>query len=390
MLNVKDIPPLSNGKSMSTADQSPSVESQTLVPRIPGHPPVAKKLSHITEIHGDKLQDDYFWIREKENPEVTALLNAENAYTDEKLSDVKQLRNDLFTEMKARIKEDDAEVPYRKGDYFYYVRMEAGKQYPYYCRKFKSLEATEEVLLDGNLLAEGKKFFAMGVFEISPKQDWLAYSVDFDGSERYAIYFKNLITGNLSPEVISGAAHSLEWANDNHTVYYTMLDSQDRPDSLHRHYVGTHPAGDRMLYKEADAQLFVYCSKSKNDRYIFLELHGKVTSEIYYLDADRPTEAFQIIEPRRRGILYNVVQHDSRFLILTNDKNQNFRLVEAPITKPRASEWKELRAGSPTLFLEDVEVFKSHYVLSERENGLPQIRIIDFAKKRRSRRRAFN
>lgn len=341
--------------------------------------PVAKKIAHVTEIHGEKLNDDYFWIREKENPEVIALLNAENLYTEEKLSDVKQLREDLFTEMKARIKEDDAEVPYRKGDYFYYVRMEAGKQYPFYCRKFKTLGAQEEILLDGNQLAIGKKFFSLGVFEISPKQDWLAYSVDFDGSERHSVYFKNLATQALSPEVIHGAAHSLEWANDNRTVYYTMLDAQDRPDSLYRHYVVTHPTGDRLLYKEADAQLFVYCSKSKNDRYIFLELHGKVTSEIYYLDADRPTEAFQVIEPRRRGVLYSVEQHYSRFLILTNDRNQNFRLVEAPVAKPRASEWKELRVGSPTLFLEDLEVFKSHYVLSERENGLTQIRVVEFA-----------
>ena len=340
--------------------------------------PVAKKVPHKTEIHGDTLVDEYFWMRQKENPEVIAHLNAENAYTEERLAPEKDLREKLFEEMKGRIKEDDSEVPYRKGDYFYYVRMIPGKQYALYCRKFKSLDAPEEILLDGNELAEGQKYFSLGVFEMSPRHDWLAYSVDFDGSEKYSIYFKHLESGAISPEVIPGAAHSLEWANDNKTVFYTMLDEHERPDRLLRHVVGADPMKDELLYKETDAQLFVSCSKSKSDEYLFLDLHGKVTSEVHYLNANEPNGKFKVIEPRRRGILYSVTHHDSRFLIVTNDTVQNFRLVEAPVGAPQAANWKELRSGSPKIFIEDAEAFRSHLVLHERENGLPQLRVIDF------------
>jgi oligopeptidase B len=340
-------------------------------------PPLAKKIEHKTEIHGQTLLDPYFWLREKENPEVIAHLNAENAFTDATLKDMDQIKADLFEEMKARIKEDDSEVPYRKGDHYYYVRMIPGQQYALYCRKHLSLEAPEEILLDGNKLAEGQKFFSLGVFEVSPAQDWLAYSVDFDGSEKYSIYFKNLKTNVLLPTSIPGAAHSLEWANDNQTIFYSMLDEHERPDRVLRHTLGTDPAQDKLIYKEEDAQLFVYCSKSKSDRYLFIDLHGKVTSEIHFLDADTPTEDFQVIEPRKRGVLYSLAHHDERFFILTNDTVQNFRLAETPTQTPSAKNWKTIKEGSAQLFLEDVEAFKNHLVIEERENGLPQIRILD-------------
>ena len=344
-------------------------------------PPTAKKIPYKTEIHGDTLVDDYFWLREKENLEVISHLNAENAYTEIVLKDMDQTKTELFEEMKARIKEDDSEVPYRKGEYFYYVRMVPGQQYALYCRKHLSLTNPEEILLDGNQLAEGKKFFGLGVFEMNPKQDWLAYSVDFDGSEKYSIYFKNLKTGKLSKETIPGAAHSLEWANDNKTVFYTMLDEHERPDRVLRHTVGADPAKDVLIYKEEDAQLFVSCSKSKSDRFIFIDIHGKVTSEIHYLNADKPTDAFKVIEPRRRGILYSLAHHDTRFFILTNDTVQNFRLAEAPTHAPQATNWMTIKEGSAKLFLEDVEAFQNHLVIEERENGLPQIRILDLANK---------
>ena len=344
--------------------------------------PIAKKVEHITEIHGDRLSDDYFWLREKENPEVIAHLNAENAYKEEQLNDEKELRETLFTEMKARIKEDDTDVPTKKDDYYYYSRMTAGQQYPAYCRKHLSLDAPEEILLDGNVLGAGQKYFSVGIFEVSPLHDWLAYAVDLDGSEKYAIHFKNLKTGELSPEVITGASHSLEWANDNKTVFYAMLDAQERPDRVFRHVVGADSANDVLLYKENDPQLFVHCSKSKSEEYLFIELHGKVTSEIYFIRADQPEADFQVVEPRRRGILYSVDHHDDRFLIVTDDTIPNCRLVEAPVSEPSAKNWKELRAGSTEIYLEDVECFENFMVLSERQNGLPQLRVIEFASKK--------
>ena len=341
------------------------------------HPPKAKKLPHKTEIHATTLIDDYFWLREKENPEVIAHLNAENAYTADALRDMEPLKEKIFEELKGRLQEDDTAVPVRKGDFHYYSRMVAGRQYPVYCRKYRTLDAVEEIVLDCNALAEGQKFFSLGVYEVSPNHAWLAYSVDLDGSERHSIFFKRLKDQYTSPEVIPGAAHSLEWAADNKTVFYTMLDEHERPDRVLRHEVGANPTSDELIYKETDAQLFVYCSKSKNDETIFIELHGKVTSEIHYLDAEKPHSAFKVIEPRKRGVLYSVAQHGDRFFLLVNDTVQNFRLVEAPVANPGSKNWKEVRAGSQTRFLEDVDAFRDFLVLSERENGLPQIRIVD-------------
>lgn len=347
--------------------------TQTSAPQ----PPVVSKKPFRIETHGDVRIDDYFWLREKENSDVIALLNAENAYTEAMLAPEKNLRETLFEEMKARLKEDDAEVPYRKGEYFYYSRMEPGRQYAISCRKKGSLDAPEEILLDGNVLAEGQKYFKMGVFDVSPDHQWLAYSVDNDGGEKYTLYFKNLKTGELSPESIPGTYYSCEWGNDNKTVFYTLLDANDRPDRLVRHTLGTDPATDVVLFKENDPSFFVGCSKSRSERYIFLESAGKITSEIYFLDADQPTGDFKVIEPRRRGIEYDVTHHGDHFYIVTNDQVQNFRLVKAPVSNPGAVHWVELRRGSPTLFIRAAEAFKGYLLLHEREQGLMQIRVLD-------------
>ena len=344
-------------------------------------PPQAKKIPHRTEIHGDTLIDDYFWIREKTSPEVMDHLKAENAYSESILAQTGDTRARLFEEMKARIKEDDAEVPYRKGEYFYYSRMEPGKQYAIRCRKRGSLTASEEIILDDNLLADGQKYFSLGIFDVSPDHNWLAYAVDLDGSEKYTIHFKNLLTGALSPESIPGAATSLEWANDNKTVFYTMLDEHERPDRMLRHVIGEEPAKDSLIYKEADSQMFVYCGKSRSERFIFLELQGKVTSEILFIEASQPLQTFKMVEPRRRDILYSITHHEDLFFIVTNDTVKNFRLVSAPVDAPQAANWKEVRAGSSAVFIEDAHAFRSYLVLDERQNGLRQLRIVDLKTK---------
>lgn len=340
-------------------------------------PPIAKKVPYRLEAHGDIRIDDYYWLREKENPEVLEFLKAENAYTESVLAAEQNLRESLFEELKNRLKEDENGVPYKNGDYDYYWRMEPGRQYAIHCRKRRTQDAVEEILLDENALAEGKPYFSLGGLEITEDHRWIAYAVDFNGSERYQIYFKNLETGELSSEVITGASASFEWANDNRTFFYTLLDEHDRPDRLMRHALGEDPSKDVLVYKEQDPQFFVYCSKSRSRSYIFLDIVGKITSETWFIDADRPTDEFRVIEPRRRGIEYSVSHHTNRFFIVTNDEVQNFRLIEAPVENPGAANWKELLRGNPELFIEDCEAFRNHLVVHVREKGLPRLRIYD-------------
>lgn len=343
----------------------------------PHRPPTAKKVPYRIETHGDARVDNYFWLREKTNKDVISLLENENAYTEAVLSTTGDLRERLFSELKDRIKEDDSDVPVKLDDTYYYSRMVPGQQYAVHCRKRMSLDAPEEILLDENELAKGGSYFSLGFMEVSPRQDWLAYSIDTDGSEKYTIYFKNLKTGRLSPESIPGASHSLEWAEDNQTVFYTLLDEHERPDRLLRHRVGENPVQDQLIHKELDTQLFVSCSKSRSRKFIFLVLSGKITSEVHYVDAHRPQDSFRVIEPRRKGVLYSVEHHGNRFFIVTDDTVQNFRLVEAPVEAPSSTNWKELRAGNPELFIEGVDAFEKHLVLYERAGGLQQIRVID-------------
>lgn len=348
-------------------------------------PPLVTKKPQTFELHGDTRTDDYFWLREKENPDVIALLNSENAYTESYLTQHQPLMDSLFSEMKARIAEDDADVPVKQGDWFYYSRIAAGQEYSIHCRKFKSLDAPEEIILDENELAVGKDYLSVDAVEASPDHKWLAYSVDIDGSERHQVRFKNLETGEHSPEVIMGAATSLEWAetaaNEERVVFYSLLDAQDRPDRIARHVLGHSPDQDVTVYKEADPQMFVGIGKTRSREYILLESHGKVTSEVQFISAHTPYADFKMVEPRKRGVTYSVDHHGDQFLIVTNDTVQNFRLCSAPVNSPGAADWKELRRGTPTLLIKDIDPFKNFWVLFERENGLPQLRVIDLIKK---------
>ena len=344
-------------------------------------PPLVLKKPQTFELHGDMRTDDYFWLREKENPAVIAHLNDENKYTESYLSQHQPLMDSLFNEMKARIAEDDADVPVKNGDWYYYSRIQSGQEYSVHCRKFKSLDAPEEIILDENVLAEGKDYFSIDALEPSPDHKWLAYSVDIDGSERHQVRFKNLETGEHSPEVITGAATSLEWAEQDRVVFYTLLDAQDRPDRVARHVLGQSPEHDVTVYKENDPQHFVGVSKSRSREFLFLESHGKVTSEVQFLAARDPLGTFKMVEPRKRGVIYSVDHHAEKFLIVTNDTVQNFRLVETPVASPGAANWKEIRRGSPTLLIKAVDPFRDFWVVLERENGLPQIRVMDLKSK---------
>lgn len=323
-------------------------------------------------------------MRFREDPEVMAYLASENAYLDEVMGHTKELQDRLFQEMKARIKEDDSSAPERRGDYYYYTRTETGRQYRVFCRRRGSMEAPEEVLLDQNALAEGKGFCRVGVFTVSPDQKKLAYSVDFDGSEKCTIYIKDLATGVLYPESIPNTYSDLftnrgaAWANDSQTLFYLTLDELLRPFKLYRHVLGTDtagPAGDRMLYHEADETFWLSLHKSRTQAYITLLSYSTLTTEWRTLDADQPGGEFQVFSGRRRGVEYSIEHHGERFYIVTNEDATNFKLMETPAHRTSPENWREVIPHRTDVFVEGAAAFQDHLVLFERRDGLKHLRV---------------
>jgi oligopeptidase B len=341
-------------------------------------PPVAKKAPKVDTLHGDVRIDDYYWLREKSNTEVIDYLKAENAYTEAVSEDSREFREDLYKELLSRIKETDLSVPAKLDDYYYYSRTEKDKQYRIFCRKKGNLDAKEEVLLDQNELAAGHEYFDLGTYEVSPDHKLLAYSVDTTGAERYTLCFKNLATNELSKERISNTGRSLEWANDNETVFYTTLDDTRRPDKLHRHILGTDPSNDTLVYDEKDQSFFLGVSKTRDKKYLLMESGSRTTSEAHYLEADNPTGTFKLIRPREQEIEYYVEHHGTRFLILTNDRAKNFRLMEVPVADPRKQNWQEVIPHRDLVRISGFRVLRDHLIVFERENGLQKIRVTSF------------
>ncbi len=339
------------------------------------NPPVAKQSPKVDTLFGTVMTDNYYWLREKSSPEVIDYLKAENAYTDSMTATTTGLQEKIYNEMIGRIKETDLSLPVFRDGYYYYSRDEKGKQYKIYCRKKGSLDAAEEIILDGNQLGEGKNFSSIGGMMVSPNQQLLAYAWDTAGNEIYSIYFKNLETGAVNADVIPAAANDLQWGNDNTTLFYTTLDETLRPYRLWRHALGTDPATDVMVYEEPDQKFFVGIGKSKSKAYIFLALGSAVTSEYRYLDANNPTGDFKMFASRRQDIEYTVEHHGDRFFVLTNDGAKNFRLMETPLTATDVTNWKEVIPGSQTDKLDDIAVFKDFLVISERIKGLTQIQV---------------
>jgi oligopeptidase B len=341
-------------------------------------PPVAKKVPKTTEINGVTLVDNYFWMREKSNPEVKAYLEAENAYTDAVMQPTEALQKKLYTEMLSRIKETDVEVPYKNGTYFYYSRTEAGKQYSIYCRKKGSMDAPEEVMLDVNELAKGQKFMSLGSSSVSDDGNLLAYVTDNTGFRQYTLAVKDLRTGKVLVDHAE-RVDSMAWANDNKTLFYTIEDAvSKRGYRLYRHTVGT--AGpDTLVYEEADERFDVGVDKTRSKGYLFLVSSSHTTSEVRYLPADQPMGEWKILEPRKQGVEYYPDHNGSFFYIRANDTGRNFRLVKAPVAAPGSAHWKEVVPQRNDVMLEDIDFFKNYYVLSERENGLPQMRVVDLA-----------
>jgi len=344
-------------------------------PSAPPVPPVAKKVPNVTEINGHKLVDNYFWLRDKKNPEVKAYLDAENTYTDSVMKPTESLQKKLYDELLSRIKETDVDVPYRYGEYFYYSRTEAGKQYPIRCRRKGNMEALEEVVLDLNELAKGETFMSVAAYQVSDDGNLLAYSTDNTGFRQYTLAVKDLRTGNLLSDHI-GKTGSVAWASDNKTLFYTVEDSAKRQYRLYRHAVGT--AGpDDLIYEEKDARFSVEVFRTRSKAYIFLISGSHTTSEARFIAADQPAAEWKVVEPRKQDVEY-YPDHNGDFLyIRVNDTGRNFRLVKAPVNAPGKANWQEVIPHRPNIMLDDTDFFRNYYVTYERENGLPQISVAD-------------
>jgi oligopeptidase B len=346
-------------------------------------PPLAKRVPHVTEIHGYTLKDDYFWLREKKNPDVIKYLEEENAYTDEVMRPTKEMQETLYKEMLGRIKQTDLSVPSRIGDYYYYSRTEEGKQYPYMCRKKDSMDGKEELLLDLNKLAEGNSYLGLGAYIVSDDGNWLAYSTDTTGYRQYSLHLKNLQTGQTSSENIERTG-SVVWATDNKTLFYTTEDAvSKRRDKFWRHTVGSNKSD--LLYEEKDELFDVGASRSLDKKIIFLASFAKTSREFRYLPADSPTGELKVILRRQDGHEYDVDHYNGLFYITTNKDAKNFRVVTAPISDPSERNWKPFIDYNPKVKIDNLTFFANHLVVSEKEGGLNYLRVIEMRSKQSHR-----
>src|SRR6266852_1517645 len=346
-------------------------------------PPVTEKKPKITEINGDRLVDNYFWLREKSNPAVISHLEAENAYTEATMKPTGPIQAKLYNEILSHIKQTDENVPYRWGDYFYYTRTKEGLQYPIFCRKHQTLTAPEQIILDVNELAKGQKFMSVGSFAPSDEGDLLAYSTDNTGYRQYTLQIKNLRTGELFPEKIE-RVDDLAWATDNKTLFYVTENAVTKlNDKMFRHVLGSDKY--ELIYEEKDELFEIGVQRSRDKAVIMLGAFSKTSNEFRYIPASDPNAAWKVILTRQADHEYDIEHRGDLFYIRTNKGAKNFRVVTAPVSDPAEKNWKEFVAHRPLIKVDGVDLFKDHAVLSEWDNGLQQIEIIDFKTNKRQR-----
>ena len=341
--------------------------------------PTAHVRPHEITIHGHTRVDDYFWLREKGDPEVIEYLDAENEYAQSMTAHLEGVRKKLYDEMVGRMQETDSTAPVRLGEFYYYSRTEKGKQYSIHCRKAGSVEADEEILLDLNILAEGHDYLRLGVFRMSPDQRLLAYSLDTDGAEDYTIQFKDLSTGELLPDRIKGTAYSAVWAEDNETLFYTTRDEAKRSYRLFRHKLGTDPSKDALIHQEDDQLFRVMISKTRDRRYLILTISSLETSESHILETDSPERSFRVVHPRRKGLRYSLHHRKGTFYVLTNDEAINFKVMTVKTSAPEKENWLEYIPHRENVLVGHLALFENHMVVHERENGLQTLRMLDFS-----------
>ncbi|HEY4612262.1 MAG TPA: S9 family peptidase [Bacteroidota bacterium] len=340
-------------------------------------PPVAEVNPTKLEKHGSTRTDNYFWLNKRENPKTIEYLNAENAYTEKLMEPTKGLQEKLFEEIKGRIKQTDTSVPYKLDDYVYYVRFEEGKEYPIYCRKRATGEATEEVMVDANELAKGKSYLAVAGREISNAQNLLAFAVDTVGRRIYTIYFKNLETGEMLKDEIPNVTGNMAWANDNKTLFYTRQDPTTlRWFRIFRHTLGTDPSNDTIVFEEKDETFNCGVFKTKSKKFVMIATNQTLSSEYRYLDAANPNRAFTVLQPRERDLEYSADHFEGNFYIRTNFGAKNFRLMKTPIAKTGKENWQEVIPHRTDVLLGGFQIFKDYLVLQERKGGLTHIRVM--------------
>ena len=344
-------------------------------------PPIANVIPDTTYIHGIKLIDNYSWLKDKtrKHPDVLNCINAENEYTNDILKNTRKLQKNLFQEIKNRIKDDDISVPVKKGNFYYYSRKEKNKQYSIYCRKKGSLEAVEEIYLDINKLAKGYKFYSIIEKKISPDHNYLAYGVDTTGVEDYTLVIKDLRTGEYLLDEIP-LVSDIVWANDNKTIFYSISDPTGRTHKIFRHKIGTNLKSDKLMFTENNERFWVWLSKTRNKKYIILGTASKITTERWFLSTDDPDGKFELIEPRTEGHDYYVLSHENDFYIITNDTAKNNKLMITSVKQPSRKHWQEVIATRSNVLLH-AEVFQDHLILSEHENGIENLRIINLKSK---------
>jgi len=342
------------------------------------HPPVAAVHPHSITQNGETRVDNYFWLRERDNPEVRAYLEAENAWTAEQMRDTEPLQEELYREIVGRIQETDASAPVRLGGWLYYSRTVAGRQYRIYCRRRDAEDSAEEILLDANAAAAGCSYFQLGVFAPSPDHKLLAYSIDTEGDEDFTVFFKNLESGELLSDRIVNTYYSLEWASDARTVFYNVLDPARRPYKVFRHTLGS-AQPDVEVHHETDERFEVDVDRTRDRAFLLLNIHSHATSEVRALRADQPGGEFAPIVERVQGVEMDVAHHAGRWYIRTSDGAPNFRLVSAPVGNASKENWREEIPAREDATLEAVDAFAGFLVVSERFDALPHVRVRDFA-----------
>ena len=344
---------------------------------MPPGPPIAPRRPKVLEKHGDRRIDPYYWMREKDNPEVRAHLEAENAYTEAVTAPTAELRERLYREIVGRIQETDTSAPsYFKG-YWTYTRTVEGLDYEIYCRRPESMEAPEEVLLDGNQLAQGHDYFELGFLEHSPDQNVIAYAADFTGAELFELRFRDLRTGSELEDVLQDVYYGAAWAADGGTFFYVKTDAAMRPFQVWRHRLGTSPDRDVMVLQEDDERFELSVEPTKSERYIVFSSTSQVTAECRFLAANEPEAEPRLIEPRRQGIEYSVDHQEDRFLILTNDGARDFHLMAAPVSDPGQASWVEVVPERHGVRINFTDVHKNHVVMGQRSDGLQRLEVLD-------------
>ncbi len=340
-------------------------------------PPVAAVKPKKLEKHGDVRTDNYYWLNERENPEVIDYLNKENDYYNAMTADTKDFQKELFDEMKSRIKEDDSSVPYFYNGYYYITRYEKGKDYPIYTRKKGNLDAKEEIMFDCNEMAKGHSYFSLGGLNVTEDNEWAAFAVDTVSRRQYTLQVKNLKTGEILPFKIENTTGGSTWAGDNKTLFYTRKDPVTlRSEKIYKHRMGTDVAADALIYHEKDETFDTFIYKEKSKKYLVIGSNSTLTSEYRILDAKKPDGEFKIFQPRTRGLEYSIAHYGDKWYIVTNkDKATNFKLMTTPENATGKDSWKDLIPHRKDVLLEDIEIFKNYLVIEERANGLNTIRI---------------